>query len=47
VLGDINSTLVEEVQRVCAPMFMLFDFQEFPEEVYEDIVRRFEKGQAT
>lgn len=47
VLGDIKSALVDEVQPVCAPMFMLFDFQEFAREVYEDIVRRFEKGEAT
>ena len=47
VLGDIKSALVDEVRRVCAPMFMLFDFQEFVPEVYEDIVRRFEKGEAT
>jgi hypothetical protein len=47
VLGDIKSALVDEVQRVCAPMFMLFDFQEFARAVYEDIVRRFEKGQVT
>jgi hypothetical protein len=47
VLGDMKSALVDEVRRVCAPMFMLFDFQEFAPEVYEDIVRRFEKGEAT
>jgi hypothetical protein len=48
VLGDIKSaSLVDEVRRICAPMFMLFDFQEFATEVYEDIVRRFEKGEAT
>lgn len=47
VLRNIRSGLVDEVRRVCAPMFMLFDFQEFAPEVYEDIVRRFEKGEAT
>jgi hypothetical protein len=47
VLGEITSALVDEVRRVCAPMFMLFDFQEFAPEIYEDIVRRFEKGEAT
>jgi hypothetical protein len=47
VLGNIKSALVDEVQRVCAPMFMLFDFQEFAREVYEDIVRRYEKGEST
>jgi hypothetical protein len=47
VLGDIHDALVDEVQRVCAPMFMLFNFQVFQREIYEDIVRRFEKGEAT
>jgi hypothetical protein len=47
VLGDIQAALVDEVERVCAPMFMLFDFQQFNLEVYEDIVRRFEKGEST
>ncbi|WP_439396587.1 toll/interleukin-1 receptor domain-containing protein [Bradyrhizobium sp. PMVTL-01] len=46
-LGDILPNLVDEVQRICAPMFMLFDFQEFSPEIYEDIVRRFEKGEAS
>jgi hypothetical protein len=47
VLGEIKSVLVEEVQRVCAPMFMLFDFAQFAPTIYEDIVRRFEKGEST
>jgi hypothetical protein len=46
-LGNIHNALVDEVQRICAPMFMLFDFREFAPKVYEDIVRRFEKGEAT
>jgi hypothetical protein len=46
-LGNIQAALVDEVQRICAPMFMLFDFQEFGREIYEDIVRRFEKGEAS
>jgi hypothetical protein len=47
VLGDVQAKLVDEVQRICAPMFMLFDFQEFNQAIYEDIVRRFEKGEAS
>lgn len=46
-LGNIHNALVDEVQRICASMFMLFDFREFAPKVYEDIVRRFEKGEAT
>lgn len=47
VLGSLRDTLVDEVRRVCAPMFMLFDFQEFAQEVYENIVRRFERGDVS
>jgi hypothetical protein len=47
VLGSIRAALVDEVERVCAPMFMLFDFQEFARKVYEDIVHRFEKGETS
>jgi hypothetical protein len=47
VLGTIHDTLAEEVQRICAPMFMLFDFQEFSPMIYEDIVRRFENGETS
>jgi hypothetical protein len=43
----VRSALVDEVQRVRAPMFMRFDFQEFAPKVYEDIVCRFEKGEVT
>lgn len=46
-LDAIRSTLVEDVERLTAPFFMLFDFKEIGERVYEDIVRRFEKGEAT
>lgn len=47
LLGDIHTALVDEVRRVCEPMFMLFDFQELAPQVYEDIVRRFEAGETT
>ncbi len=47
VVGKIRETLVENVQRLVAPMFMLFEFQEFADSVYMDIVRRFEKGETS
>lgn len=47
VLGALRDTLVDEVRRVCDPMFMLFNFQEFTQEVYENIVRRFERGDVS
>lgn len=47
VLGQIQPLLVEIVRRITSPMFMLFDYTEFSEDVYSDIVRRFEKGEVT
>jgi TIR domain len=47
VLGKIGETLVDDVRRIVEPLFMLFDFQVFDEAVYTDIVRRFEKGEAS
>ena len=46
-LGSISETLVTDVQRLTAPLFMLFEFAEFSDEVYEDIVRKFEKGESS
>jgi hypothetical protein len=47
VLGRMRETLVEDVRRLVEPMFMLFDFMEFAPEIYEDIVRRYEKGETS
>ena len=47
VLGKMQETLVDDVRKVVEPMFMLFEFQEFAESVYIDIVRRFEKGETS
>lgn len=46
-LGRMRPELVDNVRKVTEPLFMLFDFKEFSEDVYRDIVRRFEAGQAT
>jgi hypothetical protein len=46
-LGSIHETLVADVQRLLEPMFMLFEFSQFDESVYTDIVRRFENGEST
>lgn len=46
-LGSLRDSLVTDVQRLTAPLFMLFEFTEFSEKVYEDIVRRFEKGESS
>jgi TIR domain len=46
-LGKMKDSLVEDVRRVVEPLFMLFEFQEFQEAIYNDIVRRFEKGETS
>jgi len=46
-LGKIRENLVADVRRLVEPMFMLFEFQEFGEQVYTDIIRRFEKGETS
>lgn len=47
VLGKMRDTLVDDVRRIVEPMFMLFEFQEFGEEIYTNIVRRFEDGETS
>jgi hypothetical protein len=44
VLGKMRETVVDDVRRILEPLFMLFDFQEFQPQIYEDIARRFEQG---
>lgn len=46
-LGKSRDTLVDDVRRIVEPLFMLFEFQEFGEEIYKDIVRRFEMGETS
>lgn len=46
-LGNIKESLVDDVQRIAEPMFMLFDFQQFRSQIYSDIVRRFERGDVS
>ena len=47
VVGKIKEALVENVQRITAPLFMLFDFAQFSTQVYTDIVQHFEKGEIS
>jgi len=46
-LGRIRPELVDHVRKVTEPLFMLFDFSEFSEEVYRNIVGRFQAGEVT
>jgi hypothetical protein len=44
ILGTMGETRVEDVKKIAAPMFVLFDFMQFNTTVYDDIVRNFERG---
>jgi hypothetical protein len=44
VLGTMKESRVDDVRKILEPMFMLFDFQQFNAEIYEEIVRNFERG---
>jgi TIR domain len=44
VLGNLRASRVDDVRKILEPMFMLFDFMTFTDEVYEDLVRGFEEG---
>ncbi|OWU65634.1 MAG: hypothetical protein CBB60_003665 [Armatimonadetes bacterium Cent15-Ar3] len=46
-LGKMRDALVNDVRKIVEPLFMLFEFQEFGEAIYVDIVRRFEKGETS
>jgi hypothetical protein len=45
-LQEIESNLVSLVKQVVAPIFILFDFFELGDEVYEDIVNNFVNGRV-
>lgn len=44
ILGGMKENRVRDVMRILEPLFMLFDFAQFGNSVYEDIVRSFENG---
>ena len=46
-VGDVSATLPESVKSLLAPLFVLFDFKEIGDSVYENIVRRFENGECS
>lgn len=47
VLDSLQESRVDDVRKILEPMFMLFDFMQFTDEVYEDIVRAFEAGRVS
>jgi hypothetical protein len=45
-LSSVESGIVELVKRLCAPLFVIFDFQEFEDVVYQQIVTNFVQGRV-
>lgn len=46
-IGQLRPRITQNVMRITEPLFMIFDFKQFQENVYEDIVSKFIKGQVT
>lgn len=46
-LREADESLVEIVKGLLSPLFHLYEFCEFADEVYEDIVTKFAEGQVT
>ena len=43
-LGAVDTELFSLVKKLCAPLFMIFDYTEISDEVYEQIITEFVKG---
>lgn len=43
-LDELKPNLTEHVKNICAPLFMLFDYKEFDDMIYQEIVTAFENG---
>jgi hypothetical protein len=46
-IGQLRPRIVDDVRKFTEPLFMLFDFMQFDDKVYEEIVGEFVKGRAT
>jgi hypothetical protein len=46
-LGALEAELVELVKKHCEPLFIVFDFASFPDDVYHQIVTDFVNGKVT
>lgn len=46
-VGTLRPGIVDSVRRITAPLFMLFDFKQFNDDIYKDIVEKFVKGEVT
>jgi hypothetical protein len=46
-VGSVEDQLVELVKKICAPLFVVFDFARVNDQVYEQLVGEFAKGKVT
>jgi cellulose biosynthesis protein BcsQ len=46
-VGIADSELVDLVRKLCAPLFIIFDFAEFSDDTYQQIVTNFLKGKVS
>ena len=47
VVSDLDRDLVDLVEKLCAPLFLLFNFQRFGKATYQQIVTDFVNGKVT
>jgi MinD-like ATPase involved in chromosome partitioning or flagellar assembly len=47
LLSDLDRDLVRLVEKLCEPLFLLFDFQRFGRDIYQEIVTDFVNGKVT
>ena len=43
-LGAVQTEMVDLVKKLCEPLFVIFDYAEFPDEIYRQIVTDFVNG---
>lgn len=43
-ISDLRQQLTERVRQILEPMFALFDFKQFSQDVYDDIIKKFIAG---
>src|ERR1039457_2180402 len=46
-VGAVEAELVDLVKKLCEPLFVIFDFASFPDDIYRQIVTDFVKGKVT
>jgi hypothetical protein len=46
-LVSMRDRIVENTRQITEPLFMLFNFTEFPPHVYKEVVENFVEGRAT